>query len=235
MQTDAFATETTDTVDTSSVSNPLNLLVGEGKKFKSVEDLAKGKLEADRFIEQLLREKAEQQETLTRLATEAQVGATLKQSTAQETTSTNTKSQVGESDLKTLVQQTIQDLFAERETQNNVVEVNKKLQATFGDKAAEQVAKRASELNVGVEFLRSVAAKSPAAFYKLLDTPTGLAAGSAVAQSTVTSSLTNETKSVRSWADYQAIRKADPVLYHSPAMQKEIFTAVKEGKLVLPD
>lgn len=232
MQTDAFAPQATTTQTTEESANPLNLLVGEGKKFKSVEDLAKGKLEADRFIEQVLREKAELQETLTKLTTEAQV----QQSISQETPSTNTnKSKVGESpDIKALVQQTITELFAERETQNNVVEVNKKLQSTFGDRAADIVAQRASELNVGVEFLRSVAAKSPTAFYKLLDTTGAVQPSGSVAQSTVTIPAGGETKASRTWADYQAIRKSNPTLYHSPAIQKEIYTARKEGRLVIP-
>lgn len=50
--------------------SPLDLLVGEGKKFRTIEDLAKGKLEADRFIEQLkseldeLRKKSEEAEKM---------------------------------------------------------------------------------------------------------------------------------------------------------------------------
>jgi hypothetical protein len=233
MQTDAFAPQATTTQTTEESTNPLNLLVGEGKKFRSVEDLAKGKLEADRFIEQLLREKAEQQETLTKLTTEAQV----QQSISQETPLTNTKSKVGESpDIKALVQQTITELFAERETQNNVVEVNKKLQSTFGDRAADIVAQRASELNVGVEFLRSVAAKSPTAFYKLLDTTGAAQPSGSVAQSTVTTpSGSGDTKTSRTWADYMAMKKANPKLYHSPTIQREIYLAYRDGKLTLPN
>ena len=38
---------------TPPVADPLQELVGEGKKFKSIEDLAKSKVEADRFIDKL--------------------------------------------------------------------------------------------------------------------------------------------------------------------------------------
>lgn len=226
MQTDAFSNDSSD--------NPVSLLVGEGKKFKSVEDLAKGKLEADRFIESLLREKAELLETLNKKQTEDQVQKSLQ--TAQETTQTSTTARVSEEpkDLKALVQQTVQNLFAEQEIQSNVTKVNNRLSELFGEKAPERVAQRANELGVGVDFLKSVAAKSPEAFYKLLDTGTAAPTGS-VTQSTVTTPQTvGDTKTTKSWDDYSAMRKSNPSLYFSPQMQKEIFEAVRDGKLVLP-
>ena len=53
------------TDDTLDQGNPLETLVGPGKKFSTVEELAKGKLEADAFIEQL---KSEKQQVLDELA-----------------------------------------------------------------------------------------------------------------------------------------------------------------------
>jgi hypothetical protein len=44
--------------------NPLEALVGEGKKFKTAEDLARGKLEADNFVKQLQTELATLREDL---------------------------------------------------------------------------------------------------------------------------------------------------------------------------
>jgi len=49
MSDDVFSTQTGDQTSKTSLEE----LVGEGKKFKTVEDLAKGKLEADSFIAQL--------------------------------------------------------------------------------------------------------------------------------------------------------------------------------------
>jgi hypothetical protein len=46
-------------------------LVGEGKKFKTVEDLAKSKVQADQFIEQLKTESAEMRRRLTELEASA--------------------------------------------------------------------------------------------------------------------------------------------------------------------
>lgn len=226
MQTDAFSTQTTDT----DHSDPVTLLVGENKKFKTVADLAKGKMEADNFIQRLLQEKAELLDTLNKKQTEEQVQKSLQ--TTQETPPTNTNVRTGE-DMKALVAQTVQSLFAEQEVQRNVVEVNKTLQEMFGEKAAEKVAQRASELNVGVDFLKSVAAKSPSAFYKLLDTGSNTPSGS-VAQSTVTTQAAADTKVGKTWDDYKAMRKSNPALYHSPQVQQEIYKAVAEGRLTLP-
>src|SRR5690242_15072647 len=45
-------------------ADPLELLVGEGKKFKTPQDLAKGKMESDKFIVQLQKEQAALREEL---------------------------------------------------------------------------------------------------------------------------------------------------------------------------
>lgn len=231
MQTDAFGTTSeTSAQDSITQVSPLATLVGEGKKFKTVEDLAKGKLEADNFIEQLKKEKAELHAALQSKTTEAKV-----QETIQETTQTNTKASVGEDNLRTLVAQTVQNLFAEQEIQSNIVTVNKKLQEVYGDNAAKKVADRAAELNVGVDFLKSVAAKSPSAFYKLLDTNTQAQTPSGgVAQSTVTNPISLDTKQGKNWEDYQNMRKSDPVRYYSAEVQNEIYQAKRQGRLVIP-
>lgn len=229
MQTDAFGIVAETVASDIGTVSPLTTLVGEGKKFKTVEDLAKGKLEADNFIEQLKKEKAELHAALQSKATEAKV-----QETIQETTQTNTKASVGEDNLRTLVAQTVQNLFAEQEVQSNIVTVNKKLQEVYGDNAAKKVADRAAELNVGVDFLKSVAAKSPSAFYKLLDTTQAQAPSGGVAQSTVTTPISLDTKQGKNWEDYQNMRKTDPVTYYSSAVQNEIYQARRQGRLVIP-
>lgn len=57
------------TGDTTPPANPSESLVGEGKPFKDIDALAKGKLEADTFIEQL---KAENASMLAKLSTAEQ-------------------------------------------------------------------------------------------------------------------------------------------------------------------
>ena len=54
-------------------------LVGEGKPFKDIEALASGKQEADRFIEQLKRESAEQRDAIAKLEKERLEAATISQ------------------------------------------------------------------------------------------------------------------------------------------------------------
>jgi len=61
-QSELFNATSESTLDTTK--NYLTELVGEDKKFKTVDDLAKGKAEADAFIERLLREKREMEDKL---------------------------------------------------------------------------------------------------------------------------------------------------------------------------
>src|SRR5690606_26975993 len=57
-------TEPTPAPVTTQEQAAIDLLVGEDKKYKTVEDLAKSRLEADEFIERLKRENAEMRGTL---------------------------------------------------------------------------------------------------------------------------------------------------------------------------
>ena len=52
------------TIDPATIENPLETLVGEGKKFKDADALARAAIEKDRFILQLQAENAQMRTSL---------------------------------------------------------------------------------------------------------------------------------------------------------------------------
>jgi hypothetical protein len=174
--------------DQRSDSDLLNQLVGEGKKFKSAEELAKAKLESDRYIEFLtkqadeLREEVEKRMKIeelfdkqtgtvkkTEVADPPVADKPLEDKPASAQTSTET-----DSELIERVKAALRADAAVETSQKNLEAAAKRLADEYGgsEKAKEVWARKAAELGVSSDFLSDVAAKSPNALYNLF----GLAA-----------------------------------------------------------
>lgn len=207
-------------------SDPLSELVGEGKKFKTVEDLAKGKTEADAYIEQLKQELAEMREDLNKRAGLEDVLDSVKaaQSTSQEPTKTP---EIDESMLDKLVEQKITAIESQRTAQENEAAANAKMVEHYGDveKAKAAFTAKAAELNMDPASLRSMAQQSPKAFMTLM----GVSAKEhtpAKTQGTVrTDALPNVSGGPRegTFAWYQQLRRENPRKYYQPAIQNRMF------------
>ena len=72
-----FEPQAPPTGETTPPANPSEALVGEGKPFKDINALAKGKLEADTFIEQLKAENSQMLAKLTKAEQESLQGGTI--------------------------------------------------------------------------------------------------------------------------------------------------------------
>ena len=157
-------------------TNPLDELVGEDKKFKTLEDLAKSKLEADAFIEQLKEENRLALEELEKhnANTDESVKVsdlikTVKEAAQQDSDGNN---QMTDEDLSEKVKQILrgeqQELTrsANRDKGNELV-----LQKVGGDVEAAKiyVAERAKELGITPARLAELSEVSPDAFAKLID------------------------------------------------------------------
>jgi len=158
-------------------------LVGEGKKFATVEDLAKGKLEADSFIEQLEGENKLTREQLAAIEGQSEKQATIaelieavKGSNKQEVAEGNQP--VSDDDLSKKIEEIIGSKNAEQTREANFKQANQAvLDKVNGDVEAAKsyVAERAKQLGTSVERLKSLGEESPAAFRELmkLDPSTG--------------------------------------------------------------
>lgn len=214
----------------------LESLVGEDKKFKSVEDLAKGKAESDKFIEQLQSELSGLREELDkRLTAEDVLTKIREENSANQSNGEPTSSSLSEDKVAELVKSTLESTRTEEQRQANIASVDQKLQEMYGDKANAELQKKAAELGVGVDFLASVAMQSPAAFFNTVGINANQQAGGVqVSTSTVnTEVLAQQGEASQAKAGSKAyfdqMRKDNPKLYWDPKTQNQIMEARASG------
>jgi len=225
----ADPTTPTDQVDENV--NYLEQLVGEGKKFKSPEDLAKGKLEADRFVEQLKRENAElrkQQETTSKLGDVLDKLQNLK--LERPTDPPNQNNHTDEDDLRSpgltpekiaeLIEQRLQARESQTKAQENVARTVSALKEKYGNDFVRELEQRTQALGMTKEEMNALAASRPALVLTLMgvdktpSSPSGQLFTPPDSSNPVRNNSTGETK--RDMAFYQKLKKNDPVLYNSP-------------------
>lgn len=232
------ATPTEPTQQGGSDNGLLSSLVGEGKKFKSVEDLARGKVESDKFIEKLTEELAEMRKELTGMASMTQTVEELKKLRNQpQGGSTTTEAPVDPEQLITAVEKRLSEKSEAKKREENILEADRMIVDIFkGDRAKskEFLESKAKELGVGVNWLVDVAANNPKAVLNLL----GLAQQTSQPAAKDPSSVVNTSSQTfvqggapqrGTKAYYEDIRRKDKTLYFSTKIQNEIFEAQKAG------
>lgn len=227
--------------------NPVDELVGEGKKFKTIDDLAAGKLEADRVIAAREQELADLRAELAKRATtedlvnRIQARQTPPQSErpAEEPKPAASAPSFTDEDLKARIRETTQELSREEKVQSNVKSVAAKLTEYYGDeaKANQAVTAKARELGVDVAFLQSAAADSPAAFYQLLGLGQAVSSAPSVTHSDLNAQLAAPARSgpkPGTYAYYENIRATQGAeAYFDPkvqqALMRDAFKAAEAG------
>lgn len=211
-------------------------LVGEGRKFNDVEALAKGKLEADKFIEQMKQENAALKADLERQAYQLGVTEHLKEKASAPTAElsdpnnniggtadvANTKPSSSEADIESLVEQTLRKREQESVAKSNIALVESELEKAYGTEAAATVQQKASELGLPMAELQSMAAKSPAAFMQLMGKPAPRS-NPLVQGSIRTEGSTMQASSERDFGYYQRLRKENSSLYYKPSTQRAMM------------
>lgn len=232
---DIFNGETTNPPASTQTTGSVEELVGEGKKFATVEDLAKGKAEADIFIEQLKKEQAElrsdldqrlsAQDLLEEIRKEREAQLSASNSPAQE----NTTPSLGTDDIANLVKNTVKQLGVQETAEQNILAVDTKMKELFGDKAQEVMIQKAKENEVSVDFLKDAAAKSPKAFFNVLGLANQKPATPSMTQGTVDMSGTEPRSNAgNSWQDYEIMRRENPKLYWKPETQIRLLKSKQE-------
>ena len=210
-------------------------LVGDDRKYKTPDDLAAGKLEADRYILELKEEnerlKAEQAkadhaaELLKKLQEDkASEGSPSTPADVNDSTNNSpTSESLSEEDLKALVKATLSETQSAAEEVKNVNTVNEALIKAYGDgeKAKEAIQSKAKELNVTTEYLEDVAKGNPAVFFKLISDGTPQSTSNFVPNA-FRSEANTDRGQVKDWAYYSKLRKENPSLYRTPAIIKEM-------------
>lgn len=239
--TDLFTTPPTH-VEENPNKNYLEDLVGEGKKFKTPEELARGKAEADAFIKRLqdeaagLRQELSTRQTLEQLmdkmAAEKGTQQTNPQSYNQDSEGGEGKGTVKsltEEDIARLVEERLSTAEKARIHTSNLETVKKALESSFGSDYVTHLKAKASELGVSEDYLNNMAKETPKAFLKLVEasgeprgTPNGLfsppPSHSLPSSNNKGFSPTGQRK--HSW--YENLRKSNPTEYWSPSTQNRM-------------
>lgn len=198
----------------------LETLVGDGKKYSSVEALAESRIKADEYIDKLKGDLA---------ALQAQVGSgnpstndalekilsELKNSNQNTVTTTDTSSNSSNQPGPSLTEEQIVKIVERREQQRqqaqNVESCMAEVRKVYGTKADEFLSDLAKDIGQTVDQLKALAGSSPAAFQRIANLKNNNSQGTPGVSSSVNSqaatSSTNSDGSVRNKAYYDAKMK----------------------------
>lgn len=225
--------EGNDNSPTSSIPEELTELIGEGKKYKSMEDALRSVPHAQGHISRLEQELAELKEDLgKRLNAEESLNKIL-EARANSGKQDTPPNDVTPEALKDLVKSTYKEITDGERQASNVAQANQAMQEKWGDKAADILRAKAQELGVGVKFLEDTASHSPKAFYNLV----GLNAApkqqemSQQRNGSVNTETMSQTNGLTpySYKWYQQMRRDNAREYYKPKVQMEMHR--KAGEL----
>ncbi|MFQ5786452.1 MAG: hypothetical protein ACE5H1_00575 [Thermodesulfobacteriota bacterium] len=154
--------------DTENVEDTfLEKLVGEGKKYSTVEELAKAKEHADKHISTLESENNEMRLRLEKAANVEDVLAALKEEREKEVQKeTPAAPGLKEDDVVLLLEKREKEKVAV----SNILEADRKFRERFGDTSEVVLAQKVNELGVTTDYLKNIAADSPKLFLDLFNT-----------------------------------------------------------------
>lgn len=218
----------------------LAALVGEGKKFKDVSDLAKGKAEADAYIERLKQENAGVREELTKRDRLQELIDRLepKSQPPQQQQEHNQKPNAENpeafdpSKLNEIVEKMLSERDKRSAAEKNIDSVKQTLSQKLGPQYAEKLAGKARELGVSPEWMTSVAEQSPNAFYNLigLNQPGQQQQNFTVPQGARQSSFEPANPN-RDKKYYDALKARNSAEYWSPTVQNQMHKdALAQGE-----
>lgn len=214
--------------------NYIEDLVGEGKKFKTVEDLAKSVVYKDQHIPRLERENAEMRERLNasqRL--EVLVDRLAKVNPNQPTNSGDNQPGANEVNPQGLTPDKINEILDQKLTERekttrraaNLNEVKSRLQQTFGQNFPSKLREQSTTLGLTEDYLKLLASEQPKAFYRLMnmdENPSQVQSYFQPSSSVNSEGFKSKTTSgEKTKSYYDNLKRTNPNLYKSTAIQIE--------------
>lgn len=196
-------------------------LVGEGKKFKDVSQLAKGKFESDQYIAMLTKKL---DELKTELNTRTSLDAFLDKMktdkiTGQPEPVATPSDQPSVALDDSILEAKLAEILSKKEQQttqaSNLEKVTSALQQQFGDQAKLVLNHKAKEVGMSVQALQSLAAQSPEAFFRLVGVQNNVPSGVATPKNTVNSFASEPMSVVRDSKYYEKLKRENPTKYFS--------------------
>lgn len=219
-------------------------LVGEGKKFKTTDDLARSKAEADRVIAARERELAELREALNKRESVEDLLKNLQNRTPPEQRNNEGSNSnppapaptLTDEDLAKKVRDVLQATTAEQRRETNLIQTVDKLTEILGneDKATAFVSNKAKELGVETSWLQDIAAQNPTAFFKVVgldgQAPTGMTGTRSDVNTGAFLDYNDSGPKPNTYAYWEGLRqeKGD-AWYFQPEVQNQIMKAAFEN------
>lgn len=222
--------------------NYLEELVGEGKKFKSPQELARGKYESDLYIRTLERQKDELRNDYLKLREDITARATLEeiidkmgtskqQQASSEIPPANDVNQpvYDPKQIENLVASKIQEHDLSKKQQDNLNMVRTKLQEQYGVHFSTVVKQQIADLGITEDFFNDLARKHPQVLFKTLgfDQQNQRESFQAPPRSEKRNDNFAPTTQKRTWAYYQEMKKNDPKRYLDPKTTVQIVEDYK--------
>ena len=210
--------------------NYLEELVGDEKKFKSVEDLAKGKYMSDLHISileqrldesrEMYKEAADQakaaeklQDLLTRLENQNDLSSREQNQNSNE----DAKTALDPTQIEALITQNFQKMKDKDKQEVNFNIVMEKVREKFGENYSNTLREQAKELDLTVDEVDSLARRNPKAFFKTFGLDDNRSVDSFQTPPGSTRSTTFAPKvQKRTMSYYKELRKTNPNLYLDP-------------------
>lgn len=230
-----------DHVEIDESKNYLTELVGEGKKFKTPEDMAKGKYLADQQIEIMKRRMDEMREDFLKAQEELKTRASIEEmldraATRNQDNRDNTemremdkKPLLDPNELESLFDKKLSMYEKQKTAEANRVEVESKLKERYGNNYKSVLAKQAEELNISGDELTYMAERNPKLFFKTfeLDRQNNESFDAPI-RGTTRNTFTPNTGEKRTWSYYKKMRKDNPTEYYSGKVQNQIIKDMQE-------
>lgn len=150
-----------------TVPDHLKELIGEGKKYASVEKALESLPHAQSHIQKIEQENAELRQRMAEAVAAEEVYKKLTESMNPNSSATPKAVELDEASIATILEKTLTKREQEQVAAANVNRVKEALVGKYGDKAQEMYAAKAKELGVGVDFLNEVVRRSPKAAEEL--------------------------------------------------------------------
>lgn len=225
MTDDLFSQENTNT-KTDPNKNYLEELVGEGKKFKTPEELARGKYESDEYIKTLTKRFDELREDNQRIRDEANAKAKLEEildrleskrdTQDAKTENANDKEPFDPKQIEDLVNTKLTQHELNKKQQENLSLVRGKLKEAFGDNYQTSLQDQIEELGLTKDFFNDLAKNHPSVLIRTLGLDQAKAKESFTTPPKGDSTFRPQGAKKRGYSYYQEMKKSNPNLYFDP-------------------
>lgn len=207
-------------------------LVGESKKFKDIESLAKGKYESDRFIELQNKRFDELRDQYATVLEESKAKAKLEDlieeykslaSTAPPQGKEVTQPATKPDDIRKLVSEEVTTLRRQDQERINLDSVQAKLKEQLGDNYSSVVRERIRNIGLSEQDFHDWARKSPTAVLNAIGVNENTKQETFQAPPQTTRTFKPVTEQKRTWSYYQELKKNNPKVYYDKSIMNQML------------